>query len=611
MEIGSPTIVKIRWLAAAVVALVTLQFIVYAPALNNGFVRYDDDIYVYNNSNIQSLSAETIAWMFARPYYRSYTPLALLSHAIDYRMWKDNPWGHHLTSLLLHCVNCALVFIVASVLLQKVYSSNSPTSRAPVFFGALVTATLYSIHPIQVESVAWVSDRKDLLLTLFWMLCVLAYLRYDAVRRTKKSILWFLVSLGCFICALLSKTIAIVAPLVLISLDLLVLHRGASHVPRRSLLLEKIPFLLLSIAFGLLSLWAAKSSQLNDVVASMSSFQRALMPLYTIALYPIKLLAPIHLTPVYDSVGAGWMMLANLLTVLISFVVARLAQRGRTVWLFGWVWYVLTIAPTITGMSAGIQAWADRYAYLPSIGLFLCLGGGLGLLWEKSTPARTRWFVAAGLGLLVAVLGMSSSRQVRIWKDSESLWRYAIDKEPALPMPYANLGVALSDPDSALEMYRIALAIQPRYTDVLYNTGIAFETKQMPDSAEYYYLHALMNDTAFVNAYVNLGNLYVNAGRYEEGISLYRKAIVCDPTDPDPHYNLGNALYMRGEYGESLESFMKAITYSPRYSNAYYNMGMVFLKLNDEEAAGKSFVRAARLGNVEAQKLLSGQGYTW
>jgi len=611
-------------IALAVISLIAAQFVVYGPALNNSFLKYDDDVYVYENKNIQTLNAESIAWIFARPYYRSYTPLALLSHSVDYSLWKDNPWGHHLTSLLLHTVNVVLMFLLGLIVLSLARGNLREGASEPhrpllnvdgsVLVGTLIAIAFYSLHPVRVESVAWVSDRKDLLVTVFLLLCIIAYIKYDAARGTSSAVKWFLISLVCFLLAVLSKTIATVTPLLLLSLDWLLLHRQEMKKKWRTLLIEKSPFLILSLGFGILATIAARESQLSDIVMRMSPPQRFLMPFYTVVFYPTKILVPLNLTPTYDSVSTVWMAIGALVGIAITVAGVRMLLKGHPWHLLAWLCYVLTILPTITGLSAGIQPWADRYAYVPSIPLFLLLGGGIAGIWERSRTQGRRLALAGGGVALALLLGFLSRQQVTIWKDAETLWRYAIRVSPDLPMPYANLGVAVAnrgDHDAALKLYRTAIQIQPHYADALYNMGVTFEQKGVADSAEHYYHQTILADVEYPDAYINLGNVYVTKGRIDDGIALYHRAIALDSSDPDPYYDLGYAYYQKGDRQQALEFFKKAIVYSPNYPQAYYNMGVVLLDLNNQDAAMTSFVRAARLGWPEAQKLLSTQGYSW
>ncbi len=607
--------------------LVVLQFLVFNPALDSGFLAYDDDVYVYDNPNIQALNAANVAWMFAGPYYHSYTPLALLSHAVDYRLWGNNPWGHHLTSLLLHSANTVLLFLFGLMLLHMVRrtpGATTPeisTARVPLadtasMVGMFFAALLFSLHPMRVESVAWVSDRKDLLVVLFALPCCMAYLTYDHYRGTKRALQWYLGSLFFFVLALLSKSVAVVLPAVLILLDLFLLHKQDLRSKWPALLAEKTPFLLLSVAFGILAFIAGKESQLSSVAAKLSSAQKALLPLYSIMFYPMKLLWPAHLTPYYDAPGTMLMVVAAILCVAITVFAIIKTKRGRGYWLLGWLCYVIATVPTVTGLSAGIQPWADRYSYFSTISLMLLAGGGIRSLWEmyQRRGATPRLLITVLGAVLVFICGRLSAQQLSLWQDAERLWRSAIGITPEVPMPYANLGVVLEnkgDHDGALTMYAKAVALEPQFANALYNMGISFEAKQLVDSAVSCYARAIAADSTYTDAYVNLGNIFVRTGKLDDGINLFKQAIQLDPSDPDPYYNMGIAVYNQGDRVKALECFQSAVKYSPGYANAYYNMGIVFLDLGKNDAAMESFARAARMGSEDAQKLLKSNGYSW
>jgi Tfp pilus assembly protein PilF len=342
----------------------------------------------------------------------------------------------------------------------------------------------------------------------------------------------------------------------------------------------------------------------------------ALNPFYSIMFYPAKLLWPTHLTPVYGPPGLSLMIVAALAFVVVTGIAIAFLRKGNPWFLLAWLCYTVAILPTIGGLSAGIQPWADRYSYLPAVSLFLLLGAGIRRLWEgyqrRSVFARISVAVLCALPLFIC--GCLSMRQVSVWQNGESLWTHAIAEAPGLPMPYANLGVAREDKgdhDGALHMYAKAVGLEPHYADALYNMGIAYESKGLPDSAGAFYTRAIAADTAHDDAYVNLGNLSVRAGRLDEGIRMYEQAIAIDGTKPDPYYNMGIAVYAKGDREKALACFQSAIKRSAGYADAYHNMGVVYLDLGEGAAAMECFTRAARLGLPEAQTLLKSKGYSW
>lgn len=601
--------------------LIALQWIVFWPALDNKFLLYDDDTYVSGNPTVQSLSAPSFLKMFSQPYFHSYTPLTLLSHAVDYSLWKTNPRGHHLTSVVLHCANSVMMFFMCLLLFRVTGIGESKPSGGSLLTassvselaGAFISATLFSIHPLRVESVAWISDRKDLLLGLFSLSSVIAYMMYVTMRSSPQKTRWYLLSFACFLLALLSKSTAVVLPVVLLFLDALLPQKNNW----RALIKEKLPFILLAMTFGVVPAIAAKGGTASDVVFRLSGLQRVLLPLYTLIFYPAKILWPNDLTPIYDSPGFWWMVAGVVASTAVTVAVVAQARRGNKHWLVAWLCYVVCIVPTITGLSGGIQPWADRYSYVSTISLFALTGGGLRTILAR--PNRTVLQIRTLIitGILVAVVCtwcFLSREQMGIWRDSETLFRYAVEKAPASPMAHGNLGQALlenNDLEGAIVSIRKAIALEPRYPGALYNAGIAFERKQNPDSAAVYYGQAIAVDTTYVNAYVNLANLFVNLNRPDEAIPLYERAAALAPSDADVYYNLGNALYLKGDRRRALESYRTAVRISPGYASAYHNMGIILLNLGDADAALVNFQRAARLGSSDAQRLLSSKGYSW
>jgi protein O-mannosyl-transferase len=609
-------------LVVSALLLVAFQLIVYLPVVNNGFVHYDDNTYVYENKNVRTLNGETIAAMFTRPYFHSYTPVALLSHAIDYALWKNNPFGHHLVSLLLHSVNVVLIFFLTAAILARYRARTSSGLESGMFsnpdpgiiIGATAATLLFSLHPMRVESVAWISDRKDLLLCLFLISSVLAYLKYDGTRGKHAAAKWLIVAIVFNLLALLSKTIATVTPLVLLSLDWLLLHRNAALKEWKGLLLEKTPFFVMSAVFAGLALWASPGSNVNRLVAQMTGTQRVLLPLYSLAFYPVKTILPFGLTPIYPLPPVDWMAAGAVLALALIGISLWALRKGHYIWTLVLAGYAIPLLPTITGISAGIQPWADRYSYLPSIALFMLAGAMISFVWERSSKMQTRLGAVAAVAVLAVAYGFADRNQISIWRDSESLWQAALTGAPSNPDACDNLGIALAergDFEGALSMYHTAIHLQPDFADPYYNAAVIFQGKGMRDSAFTYYSYAIAVDTQYVDAYINLANLLAGEDNRDAAISLYERALRLDGSNADAYYNLGCVVYLTGDRERALTCFQKATFFSPGYANAYYNMGIIFLDEKKNDLALDSFIRAARLGSSDAQNTLTRAGYSW
>jgi len=609
---------------AAGILLAVISFLFYTPALDNQFLRYDDDTYVYDNGLIQDLSAESVLWIFANPYFRSYTPVTLLSHALDFKIWKMDPWGHHLANLILHSMNTLWVYLLSVMILKMTRIENgsrrpllTPPSSFTIIAAGAIAALLYALHPMRVETVAWVSDRKDLLFAAFGLPSCMAYIKYSTARETPKALPWYLVSLGLLVLALLSKSIAVTIPIVFLLLDVFLLHPGRWKELRKALLLEKAPFLIACAFVVIMAMKGATGNLPNEIVANMSTTERLLLPFYSILFYVWKTLWPSNLTAIYGSPGIPLMVLSVPVVLGVTAACYFLLRRWKGVML-AWLSYIVVLAPTITGLSAGIQPWADRYSYVAAVSLFCVLAGGIHILLERyreSTSRKALYGSVAGLAVVLAgILGYISLRQIPIWRDTVSLWARAVETSPEVPMTHANLGAAYyarGEVDRAIELYYVALAMKPGYGDALYDLGVAYEAKGEKTKAAELYRRVIELHPAYIDAYVNLGNLLVEDGKLDDAISSYEIASGLDRADPDPYYNMGVAYYRKGEIQKAFELFRETLARSPGYTKAMYNIGIIHAQAGNEGAALEFFTRAARAGFVDAQNLLRERGYSW
>ena len=588
--------------------VVVITFLVFSPTLRSNFLAYDDDIYVYNNPRVQTFSPEHFGWFFAHPYYRSYIPLTMVSHTIDYALWQNDPRGHHLTSLLLHSINALWVFFLGLVV-YGIRSKNPGRVTWPMVLGSAAAALLFALHPLRVESVAWVSDRKDLLCAFFLFPSFIAYLWYATRRGGETARRWYIVSLVLFTFALLSKPIAVMAPAVLLLVDFLLLERGNWRDHLSVSVREKLPFFALSLAAGVMAMVAAPGSQEAWMIEHLSPGLKLVFPFYATMFYLLKTIVPLSLTPVYPRVTVEILFVAFGASLVIVAACVYAARRGKRDWLLALLVYVLFLLPTLLAASSGIQPIADRYSYMASISLFVLCGAGI----VAARPAGLR-FVLIGVAGILVVWGALSVQQVSHWRDAESLWRYVVSVQPEIPLAHNNLGTALQakgDPDGAIAIYHAALALKPDYPEPWYNMGIAYEAKGDARKAEEMYLRAIITKRDYLDAYVNLGNLYVQTSRVDTALAIYARAARIDPVDADVYYNMGFAYYMRGDHEQALTLFLKTIQLDPAYSNAYFNAGVILGQEGKMEEAFDALRKAARLGHREARKFLEQKGERW
>ncbi|HXI09833.1 MAG TPA: tetratricopeptide repeat protein, partial [Thermodesulfobacteriota bacterium] len=454
--------------AAAALLCALASFLVYAPTLNYGFINWDDPEYVYNNPLIRSMDAGFFISILTRPYFGNWHPLTMLSYALDYRFWGLNPAGYHLTNIVFHGLNTALVLVLAVRLLR---ASGARWTASEEVLAGVVAAVFFGLHPVHAESVAWVSERKDVLSAFFFILSLLAYLKYaaDPLKRRYAAALVF------FILALMSKPMAVTLPVVLLVLDFYPLRRSFSG----RTVVEKLPFFALAAGASALTMWAQKGALAREGVLTLGA--RVATAVRAAGFYLYKMALPFDLAPYYphpvsidfftpEYIGAAVFLAA--VTVFCFVTVKR--HRGL---LSGWLYYLVTLLPVLGLIQVGGQAAADRYTYIPSIGVAVLLGAGVAALAGR-LPARG--FAALGTALsliLAASLSYGTLRQAAIWKDSETLWTYEIGEFPKTHVAYNNRGLARQDRgemQGALEDFSKAISLAPELAELYNNRGAAF-----------------------------------------------------------------------------------------------------------------------------------------
>jgi hypothetical protein len=480
-----------RALSGVMVFLLTL--VVYLPTLQNGFTNWDDDIYVYANPYIQRPLRDVVRWAFATFYAGNWHPLTWISHAIDYRLWGLNPMGHHLTNNIVHASNAMLVMFICFRILDYAAARNAGgadsgtviTERDIVIAGVFA-GLLFGVHPLHVESVAWISERKDLLCGMFFCLSLLAYLDYagDKERVDRFGGCFrrnYLLSLGFFVCALLSKPMAVTLPVVLLILDWYPLERIRSSHTLASAVGEKIPFIALSAASSVMTVIAENTGR--HIVSLDVTPLSVRIPVAFGALlsYLEKMILPMNLNPFYPyPQDVSPLSVKYLLPVVAvsAITVSAILLRGRRLWPAVWAYYLITLLPVLGIVRVGMQAMADRYTYLPSIGPFFVLGLAAAHLCRKGgapgqrIPGRPRLGVIAAVFVLT-VFSALTIIQIGVWRNSVTLWDYVIEREPRpVAFAYNNRGVARNGEgvyDLALHDFNMAVAVKPRYPMAYYN----------------------------------------------------------------------------------------------------------------------------------------------
>jgi tetratricopeptide (TPR) repeat protein len=587
-------------LIALFLAATTLA--VFGHVLQNGFVNYDDDLYVTENPHLQAgLTGGSLVWALTTTAYANWHPLTLLSFQLDYQLFGLRPWGFHLTSLLLHVANTALLFLILNCCTTAIWRSA-------------FVAALFAWHPLHVESVAWVAERKDVLSTLFWMLTLGSYVSYvKRPARWRYGLVMLTLALG-----LMAKPMLVTLPCVLLLFDFWPLGRlssagaGTSHaspyvkkqqepwaagLPLKSLLVEKIPLLVLAGASSAMTLiaqhlqpqeqahWQDLPIRVENALVSYVVYAvKAFWPQNLSPFYPF----PRHHYPLWQVAGAG------ILIAGVSF----LTIRWRTRWpyyLVGWLWYLGTLFPVIGIVPiVGGHGMADRYTYVPLIGLFIVVVWGFADFvgrWRLNAIALPL------AGAVLFLLMLNSWLQACYWHDSRSLWEHALHASPENSLAHNNLGVAWEQegrPEEAVGHYEAALRLDPRYAVAHNNLGAALEKLGSRERAIAHNGAALRLAPSVAN-HMNLARLCLEDGNWDEVVQHYHAALEMAPDNPTVCFYLGQAFALKEQWKKARTYLRRAVNLQPGLARNRCALAYVLHKQGQSDAAREEYAEASRL----------------
>ena len=616
----SPARLSPRVVLACGATIYLITFMLYTPALNNNFVNWDDPSYVYENSYISSLTLHSLYWMLTSFHAGNWHPLTWISHAIDYASFGLNPLGHHLTSIVLHGMNTMLVFLLALQLLLKAQAVNkapltttgtlSISARALIAGG--VTALLFGVHPVHVESVAWVAERKDVLCAFFFLSALCSYLFYACAADTKNRRTWYTACLVLSIGALMAKPMAVTFPLVLMLLDIYPLKRitlsTGTDAPV-SVFLEKIPFFALTACFGVLTMLAQHAGGAVVGLESLPLPFRLANALHAPLFYLTKMVWPVDLVPVYpfpvhmDFLNLQYIV-SGVIVVCAGGVSIWMLKREAYLFFTACSYYLITLLPVLGIIQVGIQAASDRYTYLPSISIFLLAGIGASRLFEKSSALINKVVWGALLAVLI-LLGQVTIQQIKIWQDSEMLWSSVIRRFPGrVPVAHNNLGLAYDRRglyDKAAIEYEKAIAILPAFEDPHYNLGLSYYRRGMYDRAAAEYEKAIAINPKLADAYYNLGLTYDRVGMYDRAAAEYEKAIGINPQFAKAYNDLGFVYYTKGMYDKATAACEKALSINPGLAQAHNYLGLIYHTKGMYDAAIAAYEKALSINPALAE----------
>jgi len=606
---GTPLPAENTGLRYIIPALVFVSaFIVFLPALKNGFVSWDDLDNFVNNPNYRGLGWEQLKWMFTTFHTGPYQPLSWLSYGLDYLVWGMNPAGYHLTNVILHSLNAFIFCLLCAKLLEAAAGPEKRLGADELYYSAGFAALVFALHPLRVESVAWATERRDVLSGLFYLLTLLAYIRpFSACPGKASSWRQNIPPLFLFLLALLSKGIVITLPLALLILDVYPLRRlpsgpsGWFARENRAVWLEKIPYFILAAVFGVIGYIGQSRS---GAVAGYSEFglgSRAAQFFFSGGFYIWKTLVPLNLAPLYHSPAgfslADWQPLLGAAVLLSITAALFMSRRSWPAALAAWLYYLVTLAPVSGIVKLSTQMAADRYTYLACLGFAALSGGGVKAGINSLKKPLVSAVVPAAF-LAAAVLGGMSWRQIGIWRDSETLWRHTLSINDGLQFAHNNLGVVLFEkgkPEEAMEHYNKALRINPENADAHTNMGVVLFTQGKPGLALSRYQEALRIAPNRSDVRANMGAALAALNRREEALEYLREALKADPANADAHYNMGCMLAYRGEFNEAAVHYKESLRIRPGFAKLYYNLGVVLAAQGKTEDAVKQYREALRL----------------
>jgi Flp pilus assembly protein TadD len=571
---------------AAVLALIALVAAVYAPVRRFDFVQLDDEVYVVNNDPVRAgWTRESLRWAFSSNVAGLWHPLTLISHLLDVTLFGLNPGAHHVVNALLHAANALLLF-----LLLRAWTRT--------LFPAALVAALFAVHPLNVDSVAWIAERKNVLSTLFWLLSLWGY---SAFVRRPSGARYAAVAVP-FVLALMTKPMAVTLPLTLLLLDFWPLRRFERVGPgnrARHLLAEKIPLLALSLVFSAATLAAHRGVGALVSGSALPWSFRLWLPADNGMHYLAKLVWPSNLAVIYPVPLAGPPLHRLLFALLLPAVLTALAWVGRRrhpCLLFGWAWYLVTLLPVSGVVPFGIAVRADRFVYVPAIGLFVALAWGL---WEWGRGRRGRGLLAVGAAIgLVLVLAVRAGQQVLVWRDSHTLYAHALRVTQGNYLALNNLGFVLAREgraQEALPLLREAVRLNPLYASAHNNLGTACRELKRFDEARTHLETALRLEPRNASALFNLALLARVPGDRDGAIRLLGRGLDMGGDNLEARLRLGELLAEAGRYAEAEACFRAAAQAFPRSPGALVNWGMALaLQHRDEEAADR-FRAALRL----------------
>jgi Flp pilus assembly protein TadD len=581
--------------------LALITFLVFVPVLWNGFVAWDDQVNLYENPQYRGLTWPQIRWMFSNVTMGHWIPLTWLTFGLDFVLWGMNPFGYHLTSLVVFAANAPALYFVARRLLRNATSFDESTLTV----SAMAATLFFALHPLRAESVAWATERRDVLSGLFFLLTVLLYLKaHDHVGARRRRLLAG--SVGLYVLALVSKASVMVLPAALLVIDVYPLRRFGSRwrdwvsPAARAVWLEKVPFMVLGAAGAAVTYYAQNANSFITPLERYPLAARPAMVFYSLWFYLEKTLMPWGLSPLYELparvslLDRQFLIPALAVTALTTTLV--LLRRRWPAGLAVWIYYAIALGPVIGIVHSGHQLTNDRYSYLPGIGLAVVLGGAVGAVIRAGVAGVLRPSlvkIVLGLGVMwLGGLGYLSTQQAQVWRDTENLWRYAIEVDPDCAICHGNLGVYFAHQNhyqlAKAEFDRV-LALRPDGKKAHLQLGYLYATRgDFPRAIDHFqqYIARYPNDVEGLN---NLGAALVNARRTPEALVHLHRGLRIQPSHAQLHVSLAYAYRDLGDLPRAMSLYRDAVKLKYDMPQAWFGIARVNLESGNRDAAHKAW----------------------
>lgn len=571
--------------------LILIIAAVFWPSLYNGFTHWDDNRFITENPAIRSLSWENIKSYFLDFENRGlYKPLVLASFAIEYHFVKLNPIVYHSTNLVFHILDALLVFWLFYKLTKKHWI-------------AFTTALLFGIHPMHVESVAWVIERKDVFSAFFFFLSLISYISFSKASSAIKKRACFYGSFIFFLLSLFCKPIGVTMPMVLLLVDYF-LKRGWS----KEVFLEKIPFVLIAVIFSGLTIFILHTDKYYPAKVSLSFFSKVAVACYGFVFYLVKLFIPIKLSAIYPypkgiNTSLPTVFLASILLVIALVVILVFFGRRSRKIMFGGLFFIITSLPILQIVPNNPSIVCERYTYIPYLGIFYVLAEGLNWFFSKKT-IKEKFSLVLACVAIVAILSFLTWQRCKVWRDDETLWTDVLNQYPKVWFAYNTRGAAYKekgDFEKAVLDYNRSLELEPDYWEVLNNLGNLYFSRGDYERAIADYTHSIDLNPNLEEAYNNRANAYASLKEYDQALKDYSRALEINPNLAEVHSNRGNLYRVKGNLQQAIADYNEAIRLKPDYANAIVNRGTIYRLLGKKENAMEDYNEALRINPRLAQ----------